>query len=527
VLDGIDTPRSPAWWIKILATELQDRRQGRSGSRSWSRKAAKPQRIRPGIDLLLDHLAGDPPLLGVADGWKDHFNEVARLGRLNVAALVVEAKADRMPLRGFRTAAADDELGDSLARDLMRANQLMVRSREVHDFMLGTATGYGMATPPKKGSRWSLITAEDPREVITAHDPATGQTLASIKAYRDDWDSADFIHLYVRQSDDTILHHTAVHRSKTSAFTAGRFRFSDKWEWTEGGEAGAPMSRMPIVRFQNRRGVGEFEQHIDTLDRINDQILNKLVIAKVQAFRQMAIKGLPDSEKKIVDGKLQEVEIDYDDAFVTAPGSLWQLPAGVDLWESAVTDLTPIRMAIKDDLEHLAAVTSTPLHIITPDAASGSAEGASLMREQHVYAVESCRDHADVGWSELMATAFAFMDDEYRYGKGDGDERFDRGDVTQIQPIWGPSERYSLAERYDAGSKAKLPLEAIWRDIYQYDPAEIPNLRTLGARDLLTRIGNTPPAAGQPQGQPPLAPTFQPPALPADPGGTGDPAAAS
>lgn len=485
--------------MKTLAAELQDRRQGRVGSQRWSRRATKPQRIRPGIDLLLDHLAGDPPLLKLAEGWEESFQEVVRLARLNVASLVVEAKANRMSLRGFRTAAADDELGDSLARDVMRANKLKVTAREVHDFMLATGAGYGMVTPPPSGGRWPIITSEDPRECITAHDPATGRMLAGIKAYRDDWDASDWIHLYLAGDGESVQHYAARLESKSSAFGYGRFRFTSKWEWDGevGGDAGEPMARMPLHRFQNRRGgIGEYEAHLDTLDRINEQILNKLVIAKLQAFRQQAIKGLPDSERKMVDGKLVDVEIDYDGAFIAAPGSLWQLPDGVDLWESGITDIRPLLDAVKDDLEHLAAVTSTPLHVITPDAASGSAEGASLMREQHVDAVEACRDCAEYEWSGLMATAFAFMRDADRYGAASDGERFDRADITQVEAIWGPSERYSLAERADAASKAgtTLPTEAIQRDIWQYDPAEIPKLRIMRGRDFLTTGGAPAPA---------------------------------
>lgn len=510
MLEGADVPQSPAWWVKTLASQLQDRRNGRAGGKRWTRELVQPSRVRPGLDLLDDHLRGDPPLHGVAAGWEEHFRTVARIGRLNVAALVVEAKANRMPLRGFRTAAANDELGDMKARDLLRAANLKVKAREVHNGMLSLADGYAMVTPPARNSKVAVITAEDARETITAHDAATGETLASIKAYRDEWDSADVIHLYLREGD-RVAHRVARRKGRASAFTTTTFRLGSTWEWVtdDDGNEVSYLPRMPIIRFRNRSGVGEYERHLDTLDRINDQILNKMVIAKLQAFRQLVIKGLPDTEKKMVDGKITEVEIDYDDAFVAAPGSAWRAPAEAEFWESAVTDIRPLLEAIKDDLEHLAAVTSTPLHIITPDAATGSAEGAGLMREEHVYAVESCRDHAEQGWAEVVATAFAFMGDD------------ERADVTQIETLWGPVERFSLAERADAASKLAgvLPREAIQRDVLQYDPAEIPNLRALGGRDLLGQINGTAPTP-----QAPTLPTFR---TPTPNGQTGDTAAAT
>lgn len=466
----IDTtePLSPGWWLKTLARQLMDRNDGREGAGIWSRRGAKPSRVRPGLNLLGDHFCGDPPLMGCAQGWAPHFREVTRLGRLNVAALVVEAKANRMPLRDFRTAAANDELGDQEARKLMRANKLKLVAREVHEGMLSLGDSYVMVTPPDDRRLLPLITAEDAREVITAEDPATGETLAGLRVYRDEWNAADWAHLFLR-AGDRVDHYVAV-KPGASSMTSTAFRMSRSWEWRIEAES-VPAGRMPIVRFKNRRGVGEFEHHLDTLDRINDQILDKMVIAKVQAFRQRAIKGLPETDEL---GR----EIDYSDAFEAAPGSMWQVPADVEFWESQLVDMNPIRQAIKDDLEHLAAVTSTPLHTITPDAASGSAEGASLMREEHVYAVENRRDYAEPSWAEVMSVAFAFM----------GDSK--RADVAQIEPIWGPIERYSLTERSSAAAQLNtiLPTEAIFTDVLQYPPAEVPNLRTLRGRDLLLQV---------------------------------------
>jgi hypothetical protein len=83
----------------------------------------------------------------------------------------------------------------------------------------------------------------------------------------------------------------------------------------------------------NRNGVGEFEPHLDVLDRINHMILQRMVIATMQAFRQRAIKGdtedMPDKDPETGE------EIDYDDIFAADPGALWRLPKVRDMWESA------------------------------------------------------------------------------------------------------------------------------------------------------------------------------------------------
>jgi hypothetical protein len=64
------------------------------------------------------------------------------------------------------------------------------------------------------------------------------------------------------------------------------------------------------------------------------------------------------------------------------------------------------------------------------------------MREKEVDAAQECIDYADGSWAELMSTAFAFMDDE------------ERADIAQLEPMWGPVERYSLSEKAEADSKA-------------------------------------------------------------------------
>lgn len=475
MLEGADTPGSPAWWFKGLATRLADDRAGRQGTKRYQAHTVKSRDVPPGLDLLDSYLRNDMPLRGCPPDWEDRVKEVIRMGRLNAAALIVEAKANRMELRDFRTAAEGDELGDQVARDIAVFNDLPVKAYEITVSTLALRRGYGMVIPPAPGEKIPRITAEDPKQVITAHDPVTGETLAALKLYRDDWDATDNAYLYIREDDGGVTKHRARKDGASSIGTA-RFVMSRKWEWV-GDPEKVPQNRMPIVRFRNRLDRGEFETHLDHLDRINDQILNKLIISKLQAFRQVALKGLPDTEEvEDDDGNVTEQVIDYEDAFAMEPGAFWQLPENVEIWESTPTDFGPVRMAIKDDLEQLASVTATPLHILTPDAASGSAEGASLMREEHVAAVGSCRTFMHAGWRELMSTAFAFMGDE------------ERADVTKLEAIWGPIEKYGLQEKANAASQAAstLPRERILTDIWQIPPAEVPAvLRQLAAQALL------------------------------------------
>jgi hypothetical protein len=459
---------SPEWWFQRLACALRDRRDGRSGGRIHRRDLKKPCRVRPGLEMLHDYFIGDPPLVGFAEGWGDSFRTVARLGRLNMAENICNAKANRMKLRGFRTSAANDDEGDDRARALMRATDYAIKAREAHDFMLWARVGYMMVTPPIDGM--VSINAEDPRYTITIHDPQTGKPLAGLKMFRDDWDYSHVAHMYLALEDGTTAHFP-LRKSSKGDLRFNSPKFANGWDLTD---TVAILPRFPIVPFNNRGGRGEFEWHLDTIDRINDQVMNKLVIAKVQAFRQMAIEGLPDSVVKIVDGKPVTVEIDYSDAFEAAPGSLWQLPAGAKLWESTPTDMGPLRLAIKDDLMDLGVATGTSLPSIAPDMTQGSAEGAISQKESELGATDSCIIHANVAHAQVLSIAFEFMGDK------------DRGDVTQLEPMWAPTERYSLTDMADADSKSSLPVAEKWTRIWQYDPSDVARLRQLQGQDLLT-----------------------------------------
>jgi hypothetical protein len=459
-----ETPGSAGWWLKMLAKRLSDRRQGRSGGQVWSRTAATPNRVRPGIDLLDDYRRGEPPLNTVSAAWQPHVREYMRMGRLHVADLVVASTANRMQLRDFRTAAANDELGDQRARDIMRANGMKVKFRELHEDMLGLADAYAIVTPPDGDRWWSLITTESPQQAITAEDPATGETLAGLKVFRDDWDSADFAYVFL---PGRVF--VAVKRGASSLDRPG-FTMARSWAWDDDREQNVPNNRVPMVHYRNRDGVGEFERHLGTLDRLNELVALEWWIAKIQAHRQRGIRNLPD-----VDDETGE-EIDWSaDLFVADPAAMWRLPEGTEIWESQPTDVTPVTNAIEKTRQRIASVTQVPLNTITPDAAAGSAEGASLQREEHVFKILDRLDRADAGHAKLMALAFEFMGD------------LERADVTRIEPLWGPVERFSLAEKASAAAQARtsLPTEAIQTDIWQYPPAELANLRLLRGRDLL------------------------------------------
>lgn len=477
-----DTPNTPPWWAKMLVRQLVERRD----SPQWRRDAHNEENVRPGLNLLSDYLRNEPPLTGVEMTWTPTTREFLRISRMNYAELIVGSVADRIVPIGWRTAAEGDRQGDKVAKRISDLNRLPLRFGDNVRNMLGLGDGYMAVGPVDETTGVPVITAEDPRDAITAENPATGRPRAGVKLVRDDWDSSDRVHIYLPGKPGRVF--VLINRSKTPAINRYGLRLStvgSQWEFFEeaGGSEGQVLpdlmnGRIPLVRFQNRGGVGEFENHLSVLDRINDGIFERVTIAKLQAFRQRAFEGMPDVYPD--DHPKAGETIEYDeDAFSADPGALWRLPPGVKIWESAPIDLTPIIATIKDDVEKLAAVTRTPLHMITPDAASGSAEGATTMREGHEFRVEDRITRCRYGSAEVMSLAFAWMDDA------------ERAKVEEIETIFAPTARYSLEQKMSAAAQAKaagLPQASIFTDVMGYAPSDLERLDAERADDLLFAV---------------------------------------
>lgn len=443
------TPGSDGWWLKKLLTEQQDR-QAR-------------------LNLLDSYYRGEPPIPWGPENCQEAFQRFARKARANWASLIVEAVRERLMVTGFRTSAPDDDLGDKEADRIWTANNLPAVSQLVHRSKLSMGDAYTIVGPVDPAIGAPLITAEDPRQVITASDPRDRRrVLSALKVFADDVNMVDQAYLYRTRPSGRCDLLTAT-RPRTSADAALDFGMNG-WEF----RTVAGLRAMPVVHFPNRadlfgRSMGEFEDVLDDIDRINLMLLQRLTVAVMQAFRQRAVKGeLPEKDG---DGET----INYADLFRADPGALWQLPAGVDMWESAGVDLTPLLESVKADVRDLAAVTRTPMFYISPDAANGSAEGASLQREGLVFKSKDRITETSDPWERTMSLAFLYAGDAVR------------ADRAGLRVQWQSPERFSLAERYDAATKAQaagVPWRTVMTDVLQFEPSKVDQMEAQRATDL-------------------------------------------
>lgn len=441
---------TPSDWFDLLNERFTARTK-----EVWQDGRPSPDDVRPRnkmLDLLWSYYVGDPPLPQVAEKYRPIFREEMRKARCNYAPMCVGAMLDRMELQAVSTDQDRDTNGDDLATEIMDESGFAAKFKDCLAYMFGMGESFAMAVP---GKPLPSIYAIDPRRCVGIPDPLNPVRLraALVKEY------------------DPILK-----VEKAYLFLPG-----EKWEltlgangqWELSSDAAEPITGIdelggiPIVRFENPNGLGEYEPHIDLLDRINDTTLQRMVLTKYQSFRQRAVVLDDDGDEDDEDGETTDLDTD---ALSADPGSLWVL-RGASFWESNQADLTPIITAKRDDVKEFAAVTSTPLHLITPDAANGSAQGAGLMRESATAKIRDRRARVTPALKLLWRIAFAFAGSP---------------DRTRLRMHWGPIEFRSLAEKGSATAQAATALstERLLTDIWEMSPqdaAEVIQQRTADA----------------------------------------------
>jgi len=423
------------------------------------------------FNLLERYYDGDAPLPEGPDAQSRAYRRFQRKARLNMAQLSVAAVRERMRIGGFRTGADDDENGDDVARRLWKANNLDVYSADLHTYFLKFGEAYAFVGMPQ-GREYPLVTIEDPRQVHAITSPEDpSQVLAAVKVFSE----GGYHHAYFYYADEIVIFRKP---SDSSPYD------TDNWMFDEEASAPNPLGEVPVVKFTNADGKGEYEPYLDIIDRINHMILQRLIIATTAAFKQKWVKG--DFPTQDPDGN----EIDYNGLFEAGPGAMWILPPDAELGELDQSSMQDIINAVRADIQDFAAVTRTPMHYLSPDGANQSAEGASLSREGLVFKTEDRMARATVGWSKVMSLMFKWMGDT------------ERSNLLDLEPLWKPAERYSLSERADANTKFQdLPFNSRMKLVGQFSPAEIAEMDVERAGEqLLTDalLGTTAGETGQP-----------------------------
>ena len=454
--------RTPQDWLNVLARRLDLRRNH--------------------VEKLRSYADGNAPLPEMSKETEEAWVRFQQKARTNWGDLIVSSVVDRIVPNGITVKGDPKSPKAKAAQKIYRDNRMDSVIKDWVRFGLTYTQSYLTAWRGEDGS--PVITADSPETMCVITNPLQRwRPKAALRVWRVDEEAKDFAMVWTEGRWDlfsrptyTSVEHKVIPTRWLTNLAEG--------QWTAV-KTGASIG-IPVVLYNNPGGSGEYENHLDLIDRINEGILQRLVIVALQAFRQRAITGgtLPEKDEK---GNT----IDWSKVFAPAPGALWNLPEGLDIWEGQQVDTGPILNASKDDIRQLSAVTRTPLPMLMPDTANSSAEGARSTENGYIF---RCRDRATearLGAIAIMVIAMAMS--------GQPLEDDENLDVT-----FEPVERITMAEKYQAALAAKNAgesIKSIQRNVLGYSPDQIAQDAIDRAQDALVAASMAPPPPQQPSVQ--------------------------
>jgi hypothetical protein len=362
------------------------------------------------------------------------LRELQRKCRTNYCELIIKAVTQRMRITGFQF--GPDQQVDEEAKAIWYYNDMDVQSPVLIEMSGTFGDAYIMVTPPdpdEPGSQ-SGLSVEDPRMCIVEDDPRRlGKTLAGLKMWMDDVDQLTKAILYTPDAvyeyegpavTDAIGTDTVAltHKLISKGVAAGGFRLVSVQPNTMGE---VPLIRVPWMPSFGTMSRSEHESVIDIQDRINHTILDRLVIAKSQAYNQRWMTGGTGRE-------------DFK------PGSdmVWATQnSDANFGQFDAADLTQILAAVRDDVGDMAAVSQTPATYLMNRMVNVS--GDTLTQDQSALVMKISDRQEAVGWALAKAMRLAFL--------AAGNPT--KAKETEVCTLWKNAQIYQLAELGDSFSK--------------------------------------------------------------------------
>jgi len=420
--EALVQPGSPRWYLTRLTQRLL-MRQSR-------------------YDRLERYALGDHPLPVGDRRYVAALADLQKKCRTNYCELVIHAVTQRMKVTGFQF--GPDQQNDTDAKAIWNYNDMDYQSPTLLKMAATLGDAYILVSPPIEDGGEPVLSVEDPRMCITEADPRLPtKTLAGLKMWQDDVDHAiygalylpDAIYLYkgpaiidALTTDAATLTHLLVGRS---GIAAGGFVLVDTQP--------NPVGEVTLVRGNwqpafGTMGRAEHEPIIHIQDRINHTVLDRLIIAKSQAYNQRWVTGATKGDKFKGGADLVWATVESDAKF----------------GEFTAVDLTQMLAAIRDDVGDLAAVSQTPATYLMNRMVNVS--GDTLTQDQSALVTKTHLREEAMGWmyERAMRLAFKIKGDTAKYKE------------TEVVTLWKDPEIRKLADVADAFSKfaaGGLPLD--------------------------------------------------------------------
>jgi hypothetical protein len=475
VLEYASEPNAPDWWLLRLGNRLENER-GR-------------------LDTLDAYWRGDHPVPFGNRKMREAYRKFQKQSKTNFMKLVAESVIERLKVTGFRTGSDGTETLDKTAWSWWQANHLDADSGLVHRAAIVMSRAYVIVGPRPDGEGMPLVTGEDPRQVI--HESAPDNRRRRLAALKTWWDDISRRQLAVVYLPDAIHYYRSVEQSnepKPQAFVS-----PSKWEVDpDEGESGVvnnPFGEVPVVPFLtcpdlSGKTLGEFEDVIPVQDRINTEVLDRLVISAMQAYRQRWATGVD----------LTDENGNPDNGFDPGADLLWNVSdENAKFGEFQPVDLAGVLKAVDSDVQHLAAITRTPPHYLLGSMVNTSGDALAAAETGLTSKVIERSQEFGESWELVYQLAGRIM------GKTVPDD---------CEVIWANPQFRTLTEM--AAASVQLMTAGVpWRTRMaelDYTPSQIDRMQAERASDALLTAA--------------LAPQV-PSSLPGAPGGAAAPASAA
>lgn len=462
MLENAKTPQSPDWWLLRLGKRLEEQ--------------------RPALDRLDHYWRGDHPLPFGNRKMREAYRRFQKMARTNFMLLVAESVIERLRVVGFRAGGDASVKVDKRAWSWWQANDLDSGSGLVHRAAVVMSRAYVIVGPdPDSDSTQPLVTGEDPRQVIHEESPTNRRKLlAALKTW---WDDAEQQHQAVLYLPDAIHYFDSVAKIEENGT---HLWTQTMWTEQEDSPKRNPLGEVPVVPFRNRpdlcgNTLGEFEDVCDIQDRINTQILDRMVISTMQAYRQRYATGVDATDE---DGN---PNLGFD------PGAdlLWAVPDDkAKFGDFSAVDLAGVLNAVENDVAHCAAISRTPPHYILGSIVNASGEALAAGETGLVSKINERCTEFGASWETVYRLA----------GKLIGEEVPDDAEV-----IWQDPQFRTLTEK--AAASVQLVAAGVpWRTrmaLLDFSPQEVERMIVERTQDQMLEMSLAPPSQGPPgqQGQ--------------------------
>lgn len=391
------------------------------------------EKSEPDLKKLNAYYEGKQPLSYMHPELLRELQGRVRQLVINWPRLVVDSLEERLDVEGFR-------LGDTVDDRIWgwwQDNSLDLASQQAHVEALACRRAYVIVGSNPDDDATPLVTVESPRQVITAHDPATRRVTAAIKT----WEADDVEYLTLYLPDRTVWY----------------VGDGDEGNPVEYGRDEHNMGRVPVVPLVNRGrildhdGVSELADIVPLSDAACKIATDMMIGADFNAIPRTIALGMTEADFTDRDGRpISKWE--------KIAGRIWAVgapPGEADIKQLAAADLRNFHDTINTLARLVASIAGLPPHYFGwSDANPASADAIRSAETRLVKRAERRQRAFGEAWEEVMRLCFLIVDGELP------------AQAMRMETIWRDPATPTIGAAADALGKfaqsLEIPPQALW-----------------------------------------------------------------